>query len=389
MRLVGALAAGIFLFFGIGMLTGRVPNLRVGLGKSRDKPDVTTRQVWLTQAGLDLSPVQYYGGLSVVALAAFALVSAMTTTPAVALAPAVAAVVVPHMYFAKRRSANMAQTAAAWPDAIRELVAAIESNASLHGALVQLSYSGPAALRPAFERFPTLAATVGTVPALESVRERLSDPTSDRVIEVMILAHERGGGIVTDILRDLASATTEDLQLLEDIRTQQLEQKINGRAVFVIPWLVLMVLVSSDENFREFYQSASGYVVVLAGAIASILGMVLLSALSRDKSEPRVFGGSATRARTRLDDDDIDDDGDGGGGGGGGDDPQPDPPSPQGEILRPSTRARRYDEADLDESKLIPVTPTSTSSSSSANSSPRSTFRSRGGAHFSQKGGQP
>jgi tight adherence protein B len=295
MVLLGALAAGVFAFFAVGMLTGNAPEIKLRSDKA--KAEVSNRQIWLTQAGLELTPAQYHLGLAIVAFITFGVVSAITATPIVALAPAIAAVALPHTFFSRRRARNLNKNQQAWPDAIREIIASIESNASLHGALVALAYKGPEPLRQAFERFPTMASTIGVVAALESVRERLADPTSDRVIEVLILAHERGGGIVTDILRDLAHATTEDLQLDEEIESAALEQKINSRAVFIIPWLVLILLVMSNEGFRNFYQSSGGILVVVGGAGLSGLGMFLISRLGQDVKDPRVFGGSALAAK--------------------------------------------------------------------------------------------
>lgn len=358
MRLIGALLAGVCVFLAIGIAMGQVPRLRFGLGSRRSKAEINDHQLWLRQAGLDVTPSQYGFGVFLLGAAAFAVTTAITTTPSVAIAPALAAAGIPHMYFGKRRNKNLTGTAKAWPDAIRELVASLDSNASLHGALVELASNGPEDLRPAFERFPLHAAAAGTVPALEAVRERLGDPTSDRVIEVLILAHERGGGIVTDILRDLAISTTDDVQLQEDIHTAQLEQKINGRAVFVIPWLLLILLVLTNDNFRSFYASGWGYFVVIVGAILSVVGMVLLNYLSRERPEPRVFGGSAF-SDPHFDDgeDDGFDDGDGSGGGGGGggfdDDGDGDPPPVRGQIIRRSPPITMPQE----EPKLIPVVP--------------------------------
>ncbi len=291
MTLLGAFAFGMCVFFAVGMATGRAP--RVGFGKRGPRPEVSPRQMWLTQAGLELTPIQYYLGIAAIGSIDFAVFSALSGTPPVALAPAVGAMVIPPTYFSQRRIKNQAKTQQAWPDAIREIIASIESNASLHGALVTLSYRGPEPLRQAFERFPTMASTLGVVPALEAIRERLADPTSDRVIEVLILAHERGGGIVTDILRDLAEATTDDLQLQEEIVSSQLEQKINGRAVFVLPWLVLLMMVFTNEDYRGFYRSATGTLVVIVGALLSLLGVFILNRLGKDTPEERVFGGAA------------------------------------------------------------------------------------------------
>jgi tight adherence protein B len=300
MRIIGALAFGIMFFFGSGLAMGKTPRLYFGLGRSKPKADVSNRQLWLTQAGLELSPTQYYAGLFAFSAIVFAVVSAITATPVVALAPAAIAGVLPHVFFSRKRDKNVSKTTKAWPDAIREVISSIESNASLHGALTQLAYKGPDELREAFDRFPTLSTTVGVVPALESVRERLGDPTSDRVIEILILAHERGGAVITEILRDLARATTEDLQLVEEIETSQLEQKINSRAVFALPWLVLIMLVMSNNNFRRFYQTGTGFAVVIAGALLSATGMLIMAKLSKSEPEARVFGGSALSPRNHA-----------------------------------------------------------------------------------------
>src|SRR5206468_1727515 len=90
---------------------------------------------------------------------------------------------------------------------------------SLAVGAVALAASGPPPLQEAFARFPMLARMLGTVPALEVIKEELADPTSDRVIEVLVIAHERGGQIVRDILEDLVAATTRDLKLLEEVET--------------------------------------------------------------------------------------------------------------------------------------------------------------------------
>ena len=99
---------------------------------------------------------------------------------------------------------------------------------------------------------------LGTVPALEVIREELADPTSDRVIEVLILASERGGQIVKEILEDLVVATTKDLKVLDEIETEGLEMRINARAVLVLPWFVLVALTLRGGAFREFYASSAG-----------------------------------------------------------------------------------------------------------------------------------
>ena len=143
----------------------------------------------------------------------------------------------PRGYFGRRRRTRMREVQAAWPDGLRDIVASIAAGLSLTQAVTNLAATGPPALRVAFAQFPQLARVLGTGPALELLKEDLADATSDRVLEVLILAQERGGAIVREILDDLVGATTRDLKLLEELETEGLEMRINSRAVMVLPWL--------------------------------------------------------------------------------------------------------------------------------------------------------
>ncbi len=291
MRILAALATGVFAYLLTAALTDRLPELRP---PARHRgTEVSHRQLWLVQAGADLTPRQFLAGSLVAAMGTFVLLIMLTSTPAAAVVPAVVVGLAPRAYFARRRSGRLREVQEAWPDGLRDLTASITAGLSLHQAIVALAAGGPEPLRRAFGRYPLLARVLGVVPALEVVKEELADPTSDRVIEVLILAHERGGQILTDILRDLAEATTKDVRALEEIATDSLEQRINARAVFVLPWLVLLVLTAQPGHIRDFYRSPGGLLVVTTAGVLSLVGMWVVGRLSRDPGERRVFGAAA------------------------------------------------------------------------------------------------
>lgn len=287
---LAAASSAFFAYLLVGVLTGRAPTFA---GLRRARPQVGERQLWLVQAGTDLTPRQFWAGSVGVGSATFLLVLVLTATPAVAVVPAVAVGLLPRAAFARRRSRRMRELSEAWPDGVRDLLAAISAGMSLNQAVTSLATTGPAALRAAFERYPTLSRMVGVVPALEVVKEELADPTSDRIIEVLILAHEKGGSLLSEILRDLADATTKDVRALEAIQTDSLEQRINARAVFVLPWAVLLVLTLRPGYFRDFYRSGGGVLVVVVGALLSLVGLWIVSRLSREPVERRVLGAAA------------------------------------------------------------------------------------------------
>jgi tight adherence protein B len=292
MTLLAGVAVGVFVYFLVGFATGYAPDIRVR--RLRPREQISSRQLWLNQAGVAVTPRQFIIGSVVVGALAFLVIAAVTGAPLVALVPAAGVAALPRAYFARRRAAHLRRVQAAWPDGLRDVIASIAAGRSLPQALNTLAASGPAPLQDAFGRFPMLSRMLGTLPALEVIKEELADPTSDRVIEVLVLAHERGGQIVRDILEDLVAATTRDLKLLEEIETEGLEMKINARAVLVLPWLVLVALTIREGPFRDFYRSPGGLIVVLLAGVLSVVGGFLIARLARTRGEQRVFGSSAT-----------------------------------------------------------------------------------------------
>jgi len=252
-------------------------------------PRRTDRQAWLAQAGTDLSVAQFVAGSAVAGAVAFAAVAAVTRSAAVAVVPALAIGLLPRAFFGQRRTRRLAELQRAWPDGLRHIIGGIQAGLSLTQSIAGLATGGPEPLRAVFERFAVSARMVGVPAALEAVKGQLADSTSDRVIEVLLLAHERGGRIVTDVLADLAEATAADCRTLEEMASDRLEPKINSRAVFALPWFVLVVLCATQGPFRSFYRSGAGVAVIVLGAVMSLAGILVVEALSRDPVEERVF----------------------------------------------------------------------------------------------------
>lgn len=288
MTLLIALLTAVFAYFLVGYMVGAAPQLRFQ-GEDRELSDA---QVWLIQAGLDITPTMFRLWSFVLGVTTFIIGTAITGAFWVAIPPAIAAMFLPKWFYGRRRIKRLGEVQEAWPDGLRHLVASIRSGMSLPMALEELAATGPDGLRQAFARYPTLARVFGVRPALEVIRDELADPTTDRIVEVLLLAYERGGPMVPNILRDLAEATTQDLRTAEEIRTNALEQRLNARIVFVIPWFVLILLTARQGLYREFYQSPAGFLVVALAAVLSLAGSLLVARLGREEVEERVFGGS-------------------------------------------------------------------------------------------------
>jgi tight adherence protein B len=293
MSVLAACSVGVCCALVAAALMGTLPNVR--LPSQVFAPRRAQNRIWLQQAGAGLTPTRFWAGSTGAGLFALVVLVALTGSVFVALVPSVAVALFPRGYFARRRRLRMRDVQTAWPDGLRDVVASISAGRSLTQAVNSLAATGPPALRDAFGRFPQLARVLGTGPALELVKEELADPTSDRVLEVLLLAHERGGPIVRSILEDLVDATTRDLKLLDALETEGLEMRINARAVVVLPWFVLVALTARPGPFRAFYRSSGGFVTLAVAACLTAVGVFFLGRLGRDEDEERVFGAVAPR----------------------------------------------------------------------------------------------
>lgn len=270
--------------------------LHVFMSRSRSaRPRRQRRQRREMVPGLDISNSQFWATVLAAGALTYLVVSALTGLIVVSVVPAVVVATLPRAYFARKRSLRLTRVQETWPDGLRDVLASVRSGASLPSAIESLATFGPEPLREAFQGFDVYSRSLGVVPALELIKDDLADPTSDRIVEVLILAYERGGRVVPEILSDLADATTRDVWTLEQVRTEALEQKINSRVVFVLPWLVLVAITARSGAFRDFYSSPAGFLVVAVGGVMSLVGVAIASRLGAQPTEPRVFGSAGEK----------------------------------------------------------------------------------------------
>ena len=72
----------------------------------------------------------------------------------------------------------------------------------------------------------------------------------------------------------------------------QTEQKINAKAVFVLPFVLLVLMVITNEKVGDFYSSPLGIFVIAIGSGILSIGMFIVARLGRIPVETRVFAAS-------------------------------------------------------------------------------------------------
>lgn len=276
--LLSAVCAAVFAYLAAGAALGSLPARVSRRRRASHRPK-------LSDGGA--TAIAGSAALFVVALAAGSL---LTGTARVAAVPALLTAGLPLLHRGRAQRRRQGEIQAAWPDGLRHLVASVRSGSTLPHAVGELATSGPESLRTVLDPFPRLMRLLGFHVALESIRAQVADPTTDRVVEVMLVAHEAGGALTADILDDLAVATTADLRATEEMHTAALEQHLNARIVFVLPWLVLVLLTAAEGAYREFYRSTgAGLFVIGLGTVLTTSGAVLLRKLGAMEIEQRVF----------------------------------------------------------------------------------------------------
>lgn len=284
MRFLAALFAAVAVAAAVAAVTG----IKLPMPRPPRRPRTPAWAEAAQREGISL--LRFLGASVAVVAIAWLVVAAFTGSALVALVPSLAVGLIPATYVRSRAQRRHNERLAAWPDAMRSLVSSLQAGTSLHQALLELGRSGPVPLREVWVRYQRL--TDHGLPetrALDVVRRELADPLSDRICEVLAIATTKGSRIALRVLRDIADAAAADVQLGERLQTAALEQRLNARAVFALPWITLIVLCGRPGPFRDFYASGQGASVLLLAAAMSTAGMFLVRRLSRTPDEPRVL----------------------------------------------------------------------------------------------------
>jgi tight adherence protein B len=187
---------------------------------------------------------------------------------------------------ARRRSRELAQV---WPEAVDNLASAVRAGLSLPEALGNLGVRGPEPLRPAFAGFATdyqLSGRFGD--SLDRLKERLSDPVGDRVVEGLRVAREVGGGELGRLLRNLSGYLRDEARTRSEMEARQAWTVNGARLAVAAPWVVLLFMTGQGEVIRR-YDSGGGVVVLATGAAACVVAYRLMMRIGRLPVERRIL----------------------------------------------------------------------------------------------------
>jgi tight adherence protein B len=285
---VGALLG---LVAGLGLLLIWRSGSRAPQHRSRRGPGwADRRRDTLRQAGIDgVGPLQFVGAQLLCATLAFVLVLAITRTVTVAGCFAIFGFGAPALAVHRLRRRRQTLLRELWPEAIDNLASAVRAGMSLPEGLAALAVRGPAELRPPFGRFGAAYRASGRFSdCLDALKDDLADPVGDRVCETMRVAREVGGSDVGTVLRALSELLRLDARTRAELETRQGWVINAARLAVAAPWVVLLLLGSQSQTL-DAYDSPGGTLLLAIGAAVCLVAYRLMLRIGRLPEEQRVL----------------------------------------------------------------------------------------------------
>jgi tight adherence protein B len=280
-------AAGLLLGVGLACLLSAFTAAADPGGRpattSRVQQLVTESGVaWVTPAGVVWSTV-------LCGAVAGLLLLAISGSTVVSLAFALLAAALPVALLRRRALRRRTTLRAVWPDVVDDLASGVRAGLSLPDALAQVGERGHAAVAPAFQAFAADYRSAGSFSlALDALKERLSDPVADRVVESLRLSREVGGTDLGRLLRTLSVFLRDDARLRNELEVRQGWTVNAARLAAAAPWFTLAFL-SLRPDAVQAYDTGSGAAVLAGGAAVTLVAYRLMLRLGRLPQDPRVL----------------------------------------------------------------------------------------------------
>jgi tight adherence protein B len=178
---------------------------------------------------------------------------------------------------------------ALWPDAVDNLTSAVRAGLSLPDALMQLGERGPEGLREPFVQFGHDYQSSGRFDqSLNLLKDRLADPTGDRVVEALRIARDVGGGDLGRVLRSLSGFLRDDQRTRGEIEARQSWTVTGARLAVAAPWTVLLLMCFQGDVISRF-AAPTGLIVLGGGAVTCIVAYRLMMWIGRLPAERRIL----------------------------------------------------------------------------------------------------
>lgn len=123
---------------------------------------------------------------------------------------------------------------------------------------------------------------------MNRLKERLSDPTADNIIEALKVTREVGGTDLGRLLGTLSSFLRENARTRSELEARQSWTVNAARLACVAPWVVLGLMATQPSTIR-IYNSFAGFMVLAGGLALTVLAYRLMMRIGALPEEKRVL----------------------------------------------------------------------------------------------------
>lgn len=226
--------------------------------------------------------------ITIVFFVVFLISFTLTTSREISFSIAILSASLPFIVAKKRSNRLVRERERAWPEALDNIVSALQAGKSITEAITSLAETGPAQLKASFGRIAkSINNGVNLDSALISESEILKSSIADQTLSSLQLAKEFGGRDVTTTLRLLSNFLRESDAALEEIETKFSWVRNSAVLGAAAPWL-LLALLSTQENTVEAYRTSGGKLVLSIGVVATAAAYLLMERISRIPESPRI-----------------------------------------------------------------------------------------------------
>jgi Flp pilus assembly protein TadB len=224
------------------------------------------------------------------AVAAGLVVAVVTGWPVAGALTGLAAVMLPGMLGPDRagqKAIARVEAIAGWTELLRSTLAA--------AAGLQQTIAATAALAPEPIRgeVTVLAERIraGRRPAdaLRAFADDLDDPTGDLVVAALLLAADRPGANLAELLGELAGHAREQVAMRHRVAASRARLRTAARIITGLTVAMLLGLVVFNREWMDVYGTAAGQLAMLTAAAFFAAGLYGLTAMSHLTTPPRLF----------------------------------------------------------------------------------------------------
>ncbi|MEJ6573751.1 MAG: type II secretion system F family protein [Actinomycetes bacterium] len=219
----------------------------------------------------------------------FFIATLITTSPIIGIPFGLITTTIPIVIIRRKEVIDREILQSLWPEILDHIISGLQSGLSLAETLVALGIRGPIRTRSIFLIFSdNLRSGVDFGLALKELKRTFNNGTADQVCEVLDFARVAGSSDTSLTLRTLSNFIRRDLALRSEIQAKHSWVKNSAALAAIAPWLLLLLL-ATQPNTLTAYTSGAGFVILIAGAVLTVIAYFWMEKVGKLRETPRIF----------------------------------------------------------------------------------------------------